>query len=85
MQTFTTIIAALIAGTALAAPTPYQPSYSVDHLVKVSHPPHTTSNIHPTNPQYSSTTSPPASSTVSPSAASTNSAPTRASSTPAWA
>lgn len=35
MQTFTTIIAALAAGTALAAPTSYQ-TYSTDHLVKVS-------------------------------------------------
>jgi len=37
MQTFTTIIAALVAGTALAAPTSYQKSSNVDHLVKVSH------------------------------------------------
>lgn len=40
MQTFTTIIAALVAGTALAAPTPYQQSSNVDHLVKVSHQSH---------------------------------------------
>lgn len=41
MQTFTTIIAALAAGTALAAPTSYyQQSSNIDHLVKVSRPPH---------------------------------------------
>lgn len=53
MQTFTTIIAALIAGTALAAPTPhYQQPSTVDHLVKVSsHLPHpkTKSSLAPTN------------------------------------
>jgi hypothetical protein len=38
MQTFTTIIAALVVGTALAAPTSYyQPTTNIDHLVKVSH------------------------------------------------
>jgi len=38
MQTFTTFLAVLAAGTAFAAPTVYQnkPSYGVDHLVKVS-------------------------------------------------
>ena len=41
MQTFATIIAALVAGTALAAPTPYQQNSNVDHLVKVSHLSHT--------------------------------------------
>lgn len=47
MQTFTTIIAALVAGTALAAPTPYQQSSNVDHLVKVSHLLHTKLNSSP--------------------------------------
>ena len=47
MQTFTTIIAALVAGTALAVPTPYQQSSNVDHLVKVSHQPHIKVNSSP--------------------------------------
>jgi K+/H+ antiporter YhaU regulatory subunit KhtT len=47
MQTFTTIIAALVAGTALAAPTPYQQSSNIDHLVKVSHLPNTKNNSSP--------------------------------------
>jgi hypothetical protein len=48
MQTFTTIIAALVAGTALAAPTSYyQPTSNIDHLVKVSHPRHPKPNPPP--------------------------------------